>query len=500
MSTLELLRRIARRLWRSGLLRLSPWQWLLVLRAWWACGTSYAALAAIAAARFPERVALRDDEGALTFAQLLALQEGLARALFHHHRVRAGSTVGLSCRNHRGFVIGLLAASRLGAEVLVLNPDSPAATRAAQLERVTLLLADTDGVDPRATPAAAPRLARARARARVVVLTSGSAGQAKGVRRAPSVASLLAPVAGLLEGLPLSMHQPAVAAIPLFHGYGLAALALALAMGAPLEVSRSLEVAPLLARLADDARAVLITVPTLLRRWLHDAAARHHGRVQTLITGSAPLSAQLCRELLALEGPSLHNLYGSTEAGVIALAGPASLRAAPGSVGSALVGNALRLLDVTGREVAPGEVGVIHVKGPMVLQADAQGWYCTGDLGRVDEGGNLFVCGRTDGMFVSGGENVYPAWTESVLATHPSVQEVAVHVVDDLDFHQAMTAWVVLRPGLQLEEAELRAWLRDRLERAHVPRRLQLVESLPLNVLGKVDRRALAHLARADVR
>jgi fatty-acyl-CoA synthase len=190
----------------------------------------------------------------------------------------------------------------------------------------------------------------------------------------------------------------------------------------------------------------------------------------------------------------LFNLYGSTEAGVIAMAAPDELRAAPGSVGQPLPGTRVRLLGADGRPVPAGTIGRIGVSGPLVLRPAADGWLDTGDLGRLDPGGRLFVCGRADAMFVSGGENVYPEETEAALVTHPALLDAAVSVVPDADFGQRMLAWVVPRAESSLDEAGLRAWLRDRLERYKLPRRIVLVPSIPRNALGKVDRPALAAL------
>jgi acyl-CoA synthetase (AMP-forming)/AMP-acid ligase II len=505
---IRLLGRIVRALWRSGLLRLTPRQAARVLWAWWRCGSSLAALAAFAAVRCPDRVALHDDDGPLTFADLVARVETLAAAL-HRQGLRPGDRAALLCRNHRGFVVGLLASCRLGADVLVLGTDSPAPAlrRILAGQPVALVLHDAE-LEPVLADAApelrrlrvdagvgvrAGRLPRPRRPSQLVVLTSGSTGVPKGVSRRPTLASVLPTVAGLLEGLPLQMHRPAVLAIPLQHGYGLSTLAMTLAMAAPLHLGRRSEIAPLLTRLPADATGVLISVPTLLQRWLRQQPAST--RLAAVISGSAPLEAGLCQRLLTACGPVLFNLYGSTEAGVMAMATPGELAVAPGSVGRPLPGTRVRLLDGTGRPVAAGAIGRISVSGPLVLRPAADGWLDTGDLGRLDAGGHLFVCGRADAMFVSGGENVYPEETEATLVSHPALLDAAVTVVPDPEFGQRMLAWVVPRAEVPLDEGVVRDWLRARLERYKLPRRIVLVPSIPRNALGKVDRRALAALA-----
>lgn len=447
-----------------SLLRLLPWSplvWLRMARSWWRCGGSFAFLAEVAAARFPAQPALFDEDGALTFAELLREAEGLAGWL-REQGVGPGRQVGLMCRNHRSFVMGLLALSRLGADVMPLSSDLPA--EILQRYRLDLVVREEDCRQRRAASLPSVRAGQ------VVVLTSGTTGIAKGVRRRPGLRQVLPIALGLLRGLPLRRHRPLVLAIPLYHGYGLACLALGLALGAPLVLRRRYDIGPLL----EGARGgVLVTVPTLLQRWLRSDPVAVP--LAGIITGSAPLEGGLCRKLLQRFGPLLYNLYGSSEAGVISLAGPGQLLQSPGCVGRPLPGNEVRLRD-----------GQVLVRGPLA----PGGWFETGDLGRWDEHGNLFVCGRCDTMIVSGGENVYPSELEEALAAHPGVSDVAVVAVDDVDFGRRLVAAVVATAG----EEELLEWLRARLERHKLPRSLHVLEAIPRNTLGKVDRVALLRI------
>lgn len=447
-----------------SLLKFLPWSprvWLPMARAWRRCGGSFAFLAEVAAVRFPDGVALWDEEGSMTFAELFRESLGLAGWL-RQQGVGPDVQVGLMCRNHRSFLLGLLALSRLGADVMPLSCDLP--QEILQSYRLDRVLREEDCRQRLAAPLPAVRAGQ------VVVLTSGTTGIAKKVRRRPGLRQLLPIVVGLLGGLPLRRQRPLVLAIPLYHGYGLACAALGLALGAPLVLRRRYDIGPLL----EQARGgVLVTVPTLLQRWLRSQPVVVP--LAGIITGSAPLSADLCREILMRCGPVLYNLYGSSEAGVIALAGPARLQQSPGCVGRPLPGNRVRLLE-----------GQILVNGPLA----PAGWFATGDLGRWDAFGNLLVCGRADSMIVSGGENVYPSELEEALSRHPGVADVAVLAVEDGDFGRRLVAAVVASVG----DAELLEWLRGRLERHKLPRSIHRVETIPRNALGKVDRLALQRL------
>jgi len=540
---LRLLGRILRVLAGSGLVALSLPQWLGVLRAWWIWGNSFAFLGRVGAIRFPGRVALVDDQGELTFSQLWSQAQQLAGVLRSRHALEAGSQVALLCPSQRGFALGLLAATGLGADVLPLGCDLPEVVLQTLVERqrVSLILyhgelgarlrvslpnlpaealeVSSDGLGEQAlkSPAGLHRATGARVKGwpwprrggQLVVLTSGSTGISKGIRRRPGLGELLPVLSGLLDSLPFRMHQPFVLAIPLFHGYGLATLAMSLALGSPLYLAADYAIAPLLARfthpqspsregeirVSAEQPPVLVSVPTLLFRWL--ANLEQAPPLAAIVTGSAPLHPDLCQALLRHLGPILYNLYGSTEAGLVALATPSVLERAPGSVGRPLAGNQVRILDCSGQALGPDQIGKIWVRGPLVLQPGADGWRDTGDLGRFDRAGYLHVCGRADSMLVSGGENVYPHELEDLLARHPDVEEAVIVVVDDPEFGQRMRAAVVLKPLHQVEEAELRDWLKSRLERWKMPRQLRILQAIPRNSLGKVDRPALNALLDA---
>jgi acyl-CoA synthetase (AMP-forming)/AMP-acid ligase II len=475
--------RILRALWRSGLLHIPPQKVRATAGAYRRCGPSIMFLAELAAIRFPHRIALRDEHGCLTFAELVEQANHLAATL------PGNGPVAILSRNHRGFVLALLAATRCGLDVLPVGAELPPAvlTQTLQRHHVRLLLHDPD-LSPSfiparpilpAPPAAVPPAQR---RGNLVVLTSGTTGISKGIRRRPTLPQLLPIVAGLLEQLPFQMHRPLVLAIPLHHGYGLAALAMSLALAAPLHLAARYDIAPLLETVHEPA--LLVTVPTLLHRWEPSGNPRLAG----IITGSAPLRPELAARILQSVGPILYNLYGSTEAGLVALATP---QQPPGSVGRPLPGNRLRIVLPSGEPAPPGSTGRIYVSGPLVLSTDADGWRDTGDLGRLDSGGNLFIEGRADSMFVSGGENVFPHETEQLLASHPDILDVAILVVPDDEFGQRMLAAVVLRPGVT---PDLKAWLRPRTTPAKLPKSFHPLPAIPRNPLGKVDRQALTRL------
>jgi fatty-acyl-CoA synthase len=204
-------------------------------------------------------------------------------------------------------------------------------------------------------------------------------------------------------------------------------------------------------------------------------------------------------------GDTLYNLYGSTEVAWASIATPEDMRAAPGTAGRPPRGTVVRLYDESGVEVSQGAPGRIFVGNEMLFEGYTGGGtkdvigslMATGDVGRFDSGGRLFVEGRDDEMIVSGGENVFPKEVEDLLARHEGVAEAAAVGVDDADFGQRLRAFVVLEPGRELGEDELKDYVKRNLARYKVPREIVFMDELPRNATGKVLKRELKELDAA---
>jgi fatty-acyl-CoA synthase len=290
---------------------------------------------------------------------------------------------------------------------------------------------------------------------------------------------------------------------PLFHGFGLAYLGLALFLGAPLVLRRKFDPETVLADVARHRVATVVLVPVMLRRLLElpPALRRRHPppSLRAVLSAGAPLDGQLALDFMDAFGDVVYNLYGSTETGFGAIATPADLRAAPGTVGRPPFGTRIAILDGARAPVAPGRVGAIFVGGPMLFDGyagggskeRAGGLMNTGDLGHLDTAGRLFVDGREDDMIVSGGENVFPREVEETLARHPGVREVAVVGVRDAEFGQRLRAFVVAGGSAAPSAEQLRDWVRERLARYKVPRDVLFVAELPRGATGKVLRTQL---------
>jgi acyl-CoA synthetase (AMP-forming)/AMP-acid ligase II len=203
-------------------------------------------------------------------------------------------------------------------------------------------------------------------------------------------------------------------------------------------------------------------------------------------------------------GDIIYNNYNATEAGMIATATPADLRAAPDTAGKPAIGTEIRILDADFNEVPTGEVGQIFVRNSNRFDGYTtgagkhfhDGFMASGDVGRLDAAGRLYVVGRDDEMIVSGGENVYPIEVEKTLAAHPDVAEATVLGVDDEQYGQRLAAFVVLSHGGTAAADDLKQHVRDNLANYKVPREIVVLDELPRSSTGKIVRRdLLGHLS-----
>ncbi|PTA69324.1 class I adenylate-forming enzyme family protein [Deinococcus arcticus] len=452
-------------------------------------GPTLYALVAGHTRRTPEALALTDANGPVTYADLQAHADGVAARLAAH--TRPGDPAALCSEGGRAFVAGLLGALRSGLRVLLVPPGPPDEVRARlQGQSIRALLTD----DPRLSALGLPTVALSPAApgpqsrsgwprldwpcpgwpraGRPVLLTSGTTGAPRVVPRRVSPLAAGRVALALLRALRPAPNTATLLPLPLWHGHGLSTLALCLALGTPLHLRRGADAAELWAVLAQERVGTLVVVPTVLRRLL--AGEGHAPALHTVVCGSAPLDPALATQTQTRLGDVLFNLYGSTETGLIALARPADLRAEPGSVGRPLPGVGVR--------AAPD--GQLQVRGLL-----SRRWLNTGDLGTLDPAGRLHLRGRADDLMIVGGENVWPAQLEAVLAAQPGVRACAVFGVPCAEYGQVPLAFVELEPGSG-SVAELQRRLAGVLPRRLRPR-LTVLPALPLTETGKVARAQL---------
>jgi fatty-acyl-CoA synthase len=381
----------------------------------------------------------------------------------------------------------------------VLHDDEFAA--AVATSGVSRCLSDSDMAD---SPARGrkPHIRPPSSPGAMVVLTSGTTGRPKGARR--QGAGSIEGAAALLERIPLRARDTTIVAAPLFHAWGLGHLMLGLGMAATLVLRRRFDAETTLDLIARHRPRTLVVVPVMLQRMFalepSTLAAYDTSSLRIIASGGSALGTRLATEVLNRFGPVLYNTYGSTEVATATIATPGDLRQAPATAGRIVRGARVEILDAGGEPVPTGTIGRVFVGNPMRFDGYTGGGtketkrnlLSSGDLGHFDDHGRLFIDGREDDMIVSGGENVYPSEVEELLAHHPGVAEVAVVGIDDPEFGQALKAFVVKRPGAELDADTVRRHVRDHLARYKVPRQVEFLDELPRNATGKILKRRLA--------
>jgi acyl-CoA synthetase (AMP-forming)/AMP-acid ligase II/uncharacterized membrane protein len=495
-------------------------------------GRSPAAGTIALANRYPDETVIVDELGTLSYSELHTRTNALAHAL-SDAGVLEGDGVGIMCRNHRGFIEATVAASKLGAVSLYLNTAfaGPQLTEVVGREKPKALVYDeeftellSDAGKRRKRFVAWHDSERAKdptldeliaggdpadvvppeREGRAVILTSGTTGSPKGASRANPTS--LDPAVSLLSRIPLKARQVTHIAAPLFHSWGFAHFTLGLILGSTYVLRRKFEPEAALAEVARHRCDSLVVVPVMLQRIMElpdETRAKYDtSSLKVVAASGSALPGDLAIDWMDAFGDTLYNLYGSTEVAWASIATPADMRAAPGTAGKPPRGTIVKLYDENGLEVPPGKTGRIFVANELLFEGYTGGGskdfigelMATGDVGRFDDGGRLFVEGRDDEMIVSGGENVFPKEIEDLLARHEAVAEAAALGVEDKDFGQRLRAFVVLDNGKQASEDELKGYVKQNLARYKVPREIVFLDELPRNATGKVLKRELQAL------
>ena len=488
---------------------------------------------ASAAARCPDRPGLIDELGTLTWHEIDCRSDALASGL---QTLPSAKVIGIMARNHRGFIESLIAANRIGADVLLLNTSfaGPAMAEVVAREQVDVVIydeeftatvdralegsagvsrivawTDTDAHGCTVEGLIAEYLGltphRSSTKSRVILLTSGTTGTPKGAKHSGGGPETLK---AILDRTPWRAEETTVIVAPMFHAWGFSQLAFAASMACTIVTRRRFDPQATLA-LVDKYQATgLCVVPVMFDRIMElpeHVRNRYSGRSLRFAAASGSrMRPDVVIAFMDQFGDVIYNNYNATEAGMIATATPADLRAAPETAGRPAEGTDIRILDSDLCEVPTGEVGTIYVRNSTQFDGYTSGaakqfhqdHMSSGDVGYLDAAGRLFVVGRDDEMIVSGGENVYPIEVEKTLAAHPDVAEATVIGVDDEQYGQRLAAFVVLSG--QVSTDDLKTHVRDNLANYKVPRSITVLDELPRNSTGKIDRRELKALANAE--
>ena len=431
----------------------------------------------------------------MTWGELRRRSSGFARWL-EHHGVRAGDRIALSIPNRFSFVVALWGGLQSGATVAPINPLLTPAERAGVLAHlqprlvVESVQAGEESERPADDAGNSPAL---------VLYTSGSTGRPKGAvlsHRALSFSSR----SWAESVMSLTSEDRVVAALPFSHSYGLnGALLAALWAGATVVLLERFTPEGVLAAVGGHRATVFPGVATMFRRVLDSPAfgGADLSSLRLALSGAAPCPWALVDEWQRRTGVRLLRGFGMTELfrPISYLAGDPTDR--PDSIGRAVPGVELRVVDEVGRPVDSGDTGELWIKSPARLDGylDApeetravleEGWFKTGDLATLSSDGLVRIEGRKRELILRGGYSVFPAEVEAALLTHPAVAEAAVLGAPHVELGEEVVAFATLRPGASARPDELIEHCRERLAAYKYPRRVVILDELPKSGTGKV--------------
>lgn len=493
---------------------------------------------ALNARRSPNKNAVIDDDGAMTFKELDDAANAVANALLAMG-VRGGDGVAILARNHRWFLVANYGAARVGARLIMLNSEfaGPQIKEVSEREGAKVIIYDDEytaavaesdpplgklralGKNPdtdspsgstdetlaeviaRSSTAPPPKVSK---HASIIILTSGTTGSPKGANRATP--PTLAPIGGILSHVPFRGGEVTSLPSPMFHALGYLHGTLAMFFGSTLVLRRRFKPATVLQDLAEHKATAMIVVPVMLARILDELEKTEPkpdlSALRIVFVSGSQLGAELASRAMDDLGPIIYNMYGSTEVAFATIAGPEDLQRDPATVGPVVKGVKVKILDDNGNELPQGQVGRIFVGNFFPFQGYTggggkqiiDGLLSSGDVGYFDETGLLFVSGRDDEMIVSGGENVFPAEVEDLISGHPDVVEATALGVEDSEWGARLRAFVVRREGSEIDEDAIKRYVKERLARYKVPREVLFLDELPRNPTGKILKRELREL------
>jgi long-chain acyl-CoA synthetase len=473
--------------------------------------------------RHPDSVALRLDEIEIPYAGLEAASARLA-GLLAARGLRPGDRVGVMLPNVPYFAIAYYGVLRAGGVVVPMNvllkeretsfylsdseasaviawhefaPAAQAGAEAAGAECIVVTPGDFEEVIGAAEPLVEP-IMREDADTAVILYTSGTTGTPKGAEL--SHVNLRRNVATVVEMLQLTPDDVILGALPLFHAFGqTAGLNAAITAGGCLTLIPRFSPTKALEIVERDRVTVFEGVPTMFAAMLHSDQRPDTTSLRLCVSGGAAMPVEVMRgfeqsfDCMVLEG------YGLSETSPVASFNHPDRERKPGSIGTPVAGVEMKLA-----EPNDDGVGEIAIRGHNVMKGywnrpdataaaiDADGWFRTGDLARVDDDGYYFIVDRFKDMIIRGGYNVYPREIEEVLYEHPAVREAAVVGVPDDLLGEEVGAAIALAPGAEADAAEIRDFVKERVAGYKYPRRIWFVDELPKGPTGKILKRDIA--------
>jgi long-chain acyl-CoA synthetase len=483
---------------------------------------------ATTAERHGDHIALKLDETEIPYAALDAASARVA-GLLRLRGIGAGARVGIMLPNVPQFAVAYYGVLRAGAVVVPMNPllkarevefylaDSEARLvfawhefAAAAEAGATAAGAETVGV----TPGPFERLlASVEPKAEVVgmegddtaviLYTSGTTGKPKGAEL--THANLGLNVEAAVDLLGLDAHSVVLGVLPLFHAFGqTCAMNAAVAVGATLSLISRFNASKALEIIERDRVTAFEGVPTMYVAMLHapDSETYDTSSLRVCMSGGAAMPIEVMHGFEQRFGCTVLEGYGLSETSPMASFNHPDRERKPGSIGTPVTGVEMKVVDDNGNDVPQGESGEILIRGHNVMkgywrrpeataEAIRDGWFHSGDIGRVDEDGYFFIVDRKKELIIRGGYNVYPREIEEVIYEHPAVREAAVIGIPHPELGEEVGAAIALKPGTTATEAEIRDHVKSNVAAYKYPRHVWFMDELPKGATGKILKREI---------
>jgi long-chain acyl-CoA synthetase len=480
------------------------------------------------AERHADNIALKLDETEIPYAALDAASARVA-GLLRLRGIGVGARVGIMLPNVPQFAVAYYGVLRAGGVVVPMNPllkarevefylgDSGAELVFAWHEFAAAAEAGASAAGAETvevTPGAFERLLGSTAPngdvldvqgedTAVILYTSGTTGKPKGAEL--THANLGSNVEVGVDLLALDARAVVLGALPLFHAFGqTCAMNAAVAVGATLSLIPRFNANKALEIIERDRVTVFEGVPTMYSAMLHapDSDTYDTSSLGVCISGGAAMPVEVMRGFEEHFGCTVLEGYGLSETSPMASFNHPDRERKPGSIGTPVRGVEMKLVDDGGNEVAHGETGEIVIRGHNVMkgywrrpdataQAIRDGWFFSGDIGRIDDEGYFYIVDRKKELIIRGGFNVYPREIEEVIYEHPAVREVAVIGIPHPELGEEVSAAVVLKPGSTATEAEIRDHVKSNVAAYKYPRHVWFLDELPKGATGKILKREI---------
>jgi len=479
---------------------------------------------------FPNKQALIFEGQSFTYSEIDEMSNRVANALAGEG-ISRGDRVALFLPNIPPFVIVYLGIQKMGGIAVSFNPT-------LKTEEIKFILEDSGAkvivttetlrrnVPPKELPQLNLRLiaegdakgayialsewmANASPKAQAVdmahdepaaiLYTSGTTGFPKGVTL--SHGNVVSNVRTCVDVFETQPEDRILLFLPVFHAFGqIGGLNSCFEASATLVLHSKFEIEPILKSIVNNGVTIFLGVPTIYTLLYDQASTEQMRSVRLYISGAATLPLEIARKWHEKFGVVINEAYGLTE-NSLACFNPFG-KSKPGSVGLPVEGVEIKIVDAEGNEVAPDELGEVTICGPNVMlgywnrpvetaEVIKEGWFHTGDIGKMDEDGYFYIVDRVKDMVIVGGMNVYPSEVEKILYQHPAVAEVAVYGVPEALLGEQVIASIILKPGEAVTAEEIIAFCRQNMANFKVPSQVEFVDELPKNRIGKILKKVL---------